>query len=414
MVVSHLSLRDLLKCHRVNRQWRAILTSDHSLYQSLDLITPAEKRLNQQHIRALVRYSGGDIRSLKIRQPKENFVPSLVELDETSIVKYRKQSISLLLPLFKNLERLEVLRIESNPRTSLDLLSFPIFPHQSIRYLDINYYLHDKVVKYICETAKQLEYFGLSTNRLTTFPEGPVQAPSVKSLVIRMESHIQENLALVPFLNWFPSLEEFTLILEYVRIIPVTTWLLKLNLPWKNLKAARIRGTTHVKSLTINSSELRVLELSGFGYLSTPDIPLQISLEELTIDMTRLLHPKLLDQFLESARSLKKLTITSAPLFEARHIEHFLREGINLTHVNINGLRYVHDGTLELLHHLKQLQRLNVDYCHGITGVGIIGVVENISSKRGGRLTSISIRGNESIRRQTMDWARNFGVTISI
>jgi hypothetical protein len=414
MVVSNLSLRDLLKCHRVNRQWRAILTSDHSLYQSLDLITPAEKRLNQQHIRALVRYSGGDIRSLKIRQPKENFVPSLVELDETSIVKYRKQSISLLLPLFKNLERLEVLRIESNPRTSLDLLSFPIFPHQSIRYLDINYYLHDKVVKYICETAKQLEYFGFSTNRLSTFPEGPVQALSVKSLVIRMESHIQENLALAPFLNWFPSLEEFTLILEYVRIIPVTTWLLKLNLPWKNLKAARIRGTTHVESLTINSSELRILELSGFGYLQTPDIPSQISLEELTIDMTRLLRPELLDQFLESARSLKKLTITSAPLFEATHIEHFLREGINLSHVNINGLRYVNDGTLELLHHLKQLQRLNVDNCHGITGVGIIRVVENISPKRGGRLTSISIRGNESIRRQTMDWARNFGVTILI
>ena len=394
-MVSHLSLRDLLKCHRVNRQWRAILTSDHSLYQSLDLTTPAEKRLNQQHIRALVRYSGGIIRSLKIRRPKENFVPSLVELDETSIVKYRRQSISLLLPLFKNLERLEVLRIEPNPRTYLDLLSFPIFPHQSIRYLDINYYLHSKFVKYICETAKQLEYFGFSTNRLTTFPEGAVQAPSVKSLVIRMESHINENAVLTAFLNCFPSLEEFTLILEYFHLFPMTMWLLTINLPWKNLKTARIRGTTHVESFTINSSELRVLELSGLGYLQTPDIPSQVSLEELTINMTRLLRPEFLDQFLESARTLKKLTITSAPLFEASHIEYFLREGINLTHVNINGLRYVHDGTLQFLHHLKQLQHLNVDNCSGITGVGIIRVVENISPKRGGRLTSISIRGND-------------------
>ena len=413
MVVSFLSLRDLLKCHRVNRQWRAILTSDHSLYQSLDLTPPAEKRLNQQHIRALVRYSGGDIRSLKIRKPKENFVPSLVELDETSIVKYRRQSISLLLPLFKNLERLEVFRIESNPRTYLDLTSFPIFPPPSIRYLDIDYYLLDGAVKYICETAKQLEYFGFSTKCLTTFPEGPVQALSVKSLVIRMGSYINEDVALTAFLSWFPSLEEFTLVLENIPSIPETTRLLTVNLPWKKLTTARIRGVSHMRSFTITSNELRVLELSALGS-PTLDIPSQISLEELTVDTARLLRPELLDRFHDCARTLQKLTITYAPLFEAQHIKHFFREGINLTYININGLRYVHDQTLQLLHHLKHLQRLNVDNCPGITGVGIIRLVETLSPRRGGRLTSISIRGNESIRRQTIDWARDFGVIISI
>jgi hypothetical protein len=414
MIVSYLPLRDLLKCHRVNRQWRAILTSDHSLYQSLDLTTPVQKRLNQQHIRALVRYSGGDIRNLKIRKPTENFVPSLAELDETSTVKYRKQSNSLLLPLFRNLERLEVFGIESNPRTYLDLTSFPTFPHLSIRYLDIDYYLLGATVKYICEKAKQAEHLGFFIKCLAPFPEGPVLAPSVKSLVIRMGYYITENVALHSLLSWFPSLEEFTLVVENIPGISETLPLLKINLPWKKLTTARIRRITQMESFTIASDELKVLELSGLGYLQMPDIPSQISLKELTIDTTRLLLPELLDRFHDSATTLQKLRITSTPLFEVHHIEHFLREGINLTHINIDGLRYVQDGTLQLLHHLKHLERLNVDNCPGITGVGIIRLVENISPKRGGRLTSISIRGNESIRRQTIDWARNFGVIISI
>ena len=414
MVVSYLPLRDLLKCHRVNRQWRAILTSDHSLYQSLDLTTPVQKRLNQQHIRALVRYSGGNIRSLKIRHPTENFVPSLVGLDESSIVKYRKQSNSLLLPLFRNLERLEVFGIESNPRTFIDIACFPTFPHPSIRYLDIDYYLIGGAMKYICERAKQVEHLGFSIKYLTPFPEGAVLAPSVKSLVIRIGYHIAINVSLNVLLSWFPSLEEFTLVVENIPSISETMPSLKVDLPWKKLTTARIRGVTQIESLTITSDELKVLELSGLGYLQMPDIPSQISLKELTIDTTRLLLPELLDRFYDSASTLQKLRITSTPLFEVHHIEHFLREGINLTDINIDGLRYVQDGTLQLLHHLKHLERLNVDNCPGITGVGIIRLVENISPKRGGRLTSISIRGNESIRRQTIDWARNFGVIISI
>jgi len=169
-----------------------------------------------------------------------------------------------------------------------------------------------------------------------------------------------------------------------------------------------------MESLTITSIELRVLELSMLTSLRILDIPPQICLEDLTIDTTRSVSPDLLDRCHDSVRTLRKLTITSAPLFEAQHIEHFLRDGINLTHININGLRYVHDGTLQLLHHLKRLELLNVDNCPGITGAGIIRLVENNSPKRGGRLTKISVRDNESIRRQTIDWARNFGVTISI
>ena len=123
------------------------------------------------------------------------------------------------------------------------------------------------------------------------------------------------------------------------------------------------------------------------------DIPAQSTLEELMLDTVSSMSPDILEQFLDSATTMKRLTIASAPRFEVCHIEHFLREGINLKFININSLRYVNDTTLQLLHSLKHLERLHVDDCPGITGQGIIRLVENLCIKRGGQLTAISVQG---------------------
>src|SRR5208282_252761 len=118
-----------------------------------------------------------------------------------------------------------------------------------------------------------------------------------------------------------------------------------LQLPWKNLKVARLHGVSLVSRLNIASDILTVLELHGLRDLKYLDIPPQPSLKELTISSTEQLSPDLLVLFRGSSNTLTKLTI-STPQFEAQHIEHFLREGLKLRYLNINSLRNVNDGTL--------------------------------------------------------------------
>src|SRR5271169_4537162 len=108
MIFSYVPLRDLLKCQRVNRQWRAILTSDPTLYRSLDLTNSSKgKPLNVRNVQALIRYSGGDIRSLKIHTPEQNF--SISQLDN-----FKSQATLQLFPLFKNLEQLHIVRNDTS------------------------------------------------------------------------------------------------------------------------------------------------------------------------------------------------------------------------------------------------------------------------------------------------------------
>src|SRR5947207_2144337 len=110
MVTSHLSLRDLLNCHRVNRLWQTIFTSDSSLYQSIDITSPTEKLLKFDNVQALVKYSGGSIRSLKMRAPEHNFHRTLLDLPINTSNKYLGKTLPFdrLAPLFKTLERLEL------------------------------------------------------------------------------------------------------------------------------------------------------------------------------------------------------------------------------------------------------------------------------------------------------------------
>jgi hypothetical protein len=212
----------------------------------------------------------------------------------------------------------------------------------------------------------------------------------------------------------FPEVEEITLKQEG----PCAPWSylqrVDLTCPFTKLKVVRICGVDRPSNLEIQSQDLKVLEISGATDLGNFVIPDQSFLEEVTFDTVPRIHPKILEKFLASASTMKKFTITSSPSFEVLHVEHFLREGINLQFVNISSLRYVNDTTLKLLHSHKYLERLQIDDCPGITGQGIIRLVQNLCKKGGGRLTWISVKGNESIRRQTIDWARSCEVIVSI
>ena len=154
-----------------------------------------------------------------------------------------------------------------------------------------------------------------------------------------------------------------------------------------------------------------MLELQGLRDLKYLHIPPQTSLKEFTINSTEQLSPDLLVLFRGSFNTLTKLTI-STPQFEVQQIEPFLREGFKLRYVNINSLRNVNDGTLDLLQPLRSLEQLHVDHCTGITRFGLMEFIKNLSLN--GRTLALSIKGHQSIDEHIMDWARDLGVRIYI
>jgi hypothetical protein len=197
-------------------------------------------------------------------------------------------------------------------------------------------------------------------------------------------------------LRWFPNVEDLTINQEVGE--PMINSRAQgvqsvLELPWKSLRAARLHAVSLVSSVKIASYILTVLKLHGLRDLKYLDIPPQTSLKELTISSTEQLSPELLVLFRGSCNTLTKLTISS-PQFEARHIEHFLREGFKLHYLNINSLRNVNDGTLKLLQPLTTLEQLHVDYCINITRSGLMEFVKSQSLKRNGRTLAISIKGH--------------------
>ena len=428
MITSHLTLKDILRCHRVSRQWRNILSSDPTLYSEIDLVS-ISCRLRTESVKKLVHHSWGRIRTLRLLRPELTFSPTCFRCDDqAAVLGVKNVSNAHLRPLFQGLERLEIR--ESDQTTPLGFLSrerrqslflIPGFPSQNLRSLHLEYYLSIDNVITICTTASQLESFSLIYYQETSSPtDGDKPFPSVKELAIQTQRGSTWRF-IYPLLEWFPNVEAFAYN-PVVRLpLPDIPKVRDVTFRNPNLKALRI-SPQGCLSLDVRSENLRVLSVTASPTLISLHIPVQQSLEELTISELPMLAPtcahhcdlNFLERIHPSAAKLRSLTIRYTPKFEVKDVEYFLRNAKDLEHVMLRSVKYVSDATLEWLWTCKRLETLYVDDCTGITGVGLIRLIKEIGKGGGGRLKSVSTIGNESIRRQTADWARGAGVIIDI
>jgi hypothetical protein len=408
LIFSYLPIRDLLKCHRVSRIWRNVATSDSSLYQSIDF-TNTRNPITLASIKALIRYSGGVVRNLKMGPPSETFTQAVLPVSDVPSLAGFKSHLNMHLGrLFKHLEVLEL--FGSVSRRPISLLHIPNFPAKTLRHLTIfGDGLSNEALQKVCDTADALEYLEFYWDRgdFQRYPDPGKVYPSVKVLKLVLSASIFElsTQTVGKLLNWFPNVEEFGL---------KNANMSEIILPSKCLKVVSIISIRGLHSLTIRSEELISLELNHLLSLSSVQLSAQPFLEELClINVPKAFQNLHLFQSLDNAKPLRSLTISS-PQFEVRDVEPIFRGGTDLTRVNINGLRYVNDATLTHLYPHKSLERVDINHCQGVTGHGLIQLVQQLSVKKGGRLRAISIGGNESIRRQTIDWARGWGVIVSI
>src|ERR1700685_275647 len=139
MVFEYLPFRDMTKCHRVSRDWRTFLSSEPSLYRSIDLISVC-KPLGPIAIKRLISLSNAGIgtRSMAMQNPSDTFanysVPGFPEC--------KTQTLSLLRQLFKNLEVIDIFcggdqRMDGTP----DVLhhGFDILPLANLRHIKIEF-----------------------------------------------------------------------------------------------------------------------------------------------------------------------------------------------------------------------------------------------------------------------------------
>jgi len=414
MVFSYLSPRDLVRCHRVSRHWRATALSDSLLYRILDLTT-ARKPLTIENVKALVRYAGGDIKGLKMFVPTSTFSPGCFQMhlgrDPPQYKNHRNMHLE---PLFRNLEDLEIVHTSGSEYDD-SIFRLPSFPANTLRRFVVHGIdIHAEQIIDLCRAAPHLEELSCGVDFSRAMPL-MAHFPSVKNLQIRLKGGMTPDSIMfdsimfdsISFWDFFPNVEEFT----FSQATPPSEP--SLEMKWSHLKKLTLRNI-HTNIVIIRSNELTTLELSDlphlilFGGIAQPNLQhlCLLNLRNLNVD-------KYLVPLHNYASTLESLTFSS-PQFEARHIEPVLPDAIHLQSLNINNLRYTSDATLQFLHHNKNLQHLSVDHCTGITGHGIIKLIENLCRKKGGKLTTISIRGNDSIRRQTVDWARAVGVEVSI
>src|SRR5271169_4567952 len=59
LVFKYLSFRDVMKCHRVSRNWQTFLTSEPALYRTIELLP--RKPLSVTSIKRLIRLSNDGI-----------------------------------------------------------------------------------------------------------------------------------------------------------------------------------------------------------------------------------------------------------------------------------------------------------------------------------------------------------------
>jgi hypothetical protein len=405
MVYEYLPLKDLLACHRVSRHWCAIARSNPALYKSIDLtVTP--KLVTNQSIKALVRYAAGNIRSLKMRSPETTFAGFKNAAELGVVAGYKHHGNSHLGLLFKNLESFEQTPWEGARIATL--WDIPNFPSPTLRRLTLATPLSPSHLPLL---PRDLEYL-----ECLCFPfDFDIQVNFKSLLTLKIIGVVNGtwSTTLVVHKEMFPNLEEFSYT-ERGRDLVRTMDILS-----PGLKVLRVNASPSLSRLRRLPEDLKVLELNNLNALTFDDnsaderFPTQSRLEKLSLCNIRLQRTEL-QRLYDSATTLTKLRI-STPQFEARDIEPFLREGVNLTYINISQTSYVNDGTLKLMHSLLKLECLEIDHCPGVTGHGIIQLVQILSpSKTGGRLAMIKARGNEGIRRQTVDWAWQVGVYVSI
>ena len=406
MVFSQLPFREVMKCQRVSRNWWTFLCSEKSLYRSIDLVSRL-KPLKLRSIKRLITLSGGEVRSLSIHELENTFTYPI----HRDSAGFKPQASALFLPLFKSLARLDLLKSPNWDHNPLDLSMVHLLSSAPLIYLNIEIPAFLSTVIQYCQAAPQLEYLGCCICRadLANHEIADWKFPVLKTL--SLQAYVDNTNWADSIVQLFPNLVEVNIQRNGSTKQQTTpsVW----SFPLKTLRIARFRSLPMVSKFNFTSTELSIIEIQTNVNVRDLELPIQSHLEELTISNVSRLDSGILHRLCASAPSLKRLTISS-PQFTVNDIEPFLCEGLNLRFLELNSTSDVRDKTLFHLQPLKYLDHLHLNHCPDITGNGIIRLIQSLSSKNGGKLRYISLVGNETIRRQTIDWARDQGVIISI
>lgn len=390
----------MIRCQRVSRFWRDLLISEPSLYRSVDLTTTI-KPLGPQQIKALARYAAGNIHELRLGTLELMFTqPILNQLVTLRPSGWMTHGGITLEPLLKSLKLFEHRCPRKNSFDSF-LIHLPFFQFSNLRHFHLSSGLIIADVYDLLEKAPNLEYLHFAlVGPLNLLP--PQIFPNLKTLSLDWED-ISASYDFGEVAVSFPGLEELRLMKTWASSFYFETVLF-------NLKAFRLEGGNH-RGVYIGSPHLTSLNVENAGLLEEVEISEQSSLTELTLNNIR--NRQIVRSLCRHAKTLQKLSLAS-PFLDVKELQIFVENGENLRYLNVSGVQYVSDQTLHALGSLKSLERLDVDYCQGITGFGIVTLVGQISVKSGGKLSIISARGIESIRRQTIDWAWERGVVVRI
>jgi F-box-like len=389
-IISYLSLKDLLRCHRVSRQWKAILTSDPTPYQILDL--RKERPLTKENVDALLDYSKNNIRTLQVHSLEGVFPFYAIDFGYRKNPYFKTHAHQSIPLLFNKLEELEI--------TAGDRFPFKDFKEShNLRRLTVPN-LNLLEVLQLHEDHPQLESLDFIPFLDYMFDPIPKPIPQYPSLRVLKLRHPKGSDFGERFLEMYPALEEF-------HIEECRRGFLRIDLQSTTLKIISLNNSD-TTTLQISSNELLSLELMYMRNLSSLQVPRECRLQALILVALPTLSSDYLVLFRNSISTLQCLVIQS-PQFEASHIESFLQQAMSLQFVNISGVTNVNDRTLSLLHDKVYIQRIVISQCLNVTPAGVIELVKKLRPGNGGRLRDLHA-GDIPVRRETMYWIRQCGV----
>ena len=403
--MSYLRLEDLIRCHRVSRQWQAVAIANPSLYKTLDLGTyfPASFKYDsgQSCVKMLRKYASNDVRFLIL---------------DLSIFVYacRKGDAETYIKLCQNLESLEI-RGTSPERDVFPIAMF-MSPHLRRLHAPGVRVTRDRLPG-MFRRSRNLEYLccGFDTYRHPDAireeqgrkKQDIPQFPLVKDLDLRLFD-FGDEWDLNDILLWFPEVRKFkvsSVNTENIRY-RVDRLPIRLALPWETLESLHIANVPCRDILVYFPGSLRSLSLTGpFDYCHfITRLPMLQHLAIRSID--RIFLYKIITAVEESMENLLSFSYHQSDFTEGW--EYFLKKGKNLASVSLSRVDY---SICELLCRLEYLEEVEFGWCEEIH---VKNLLQNCADATVECLKEIRLISPMKLNTQTLERSRELGVVIRV
>ncbi|KAJ9668473.1 hypothetical protein H2201_001521 [Coniosporium apollinis] len=403
MVMGYFSFREMVNLLRVSRHWFKFLTTQQSLWTTLDL-SHARRAVKPRFVRECIRRSNGKIRRAILNRLPGGGSDTLMHL--TTVCRH-----------------LQELEIWNGPEGGSILVPLTCAPRLKILKLDASVQLTLDQVAQVLRSRPSLQHAEFCSVRAHDWiAPWKDDLPNLQALkLVGADLQDVDTLCLGTLVKRMPNLEELSLI-NWRQCTAFNV----MNLGALPLKSLDLSDTVHehfcriptcLKKLAVSCP---LADLSILGHMLPVPNVVELSVSKCGPYVERMLTGLLsngnsedgnIDVDISSHAPIKKLLLHELGRHDQGTLRRMLQNPrfLQLEHLDLTEAPCVRDElALSLPTFFPSLRRLSLTWTR-ITGVAVKGIVQQLK----GRLQYLCVDYSLDITSDAIDWARAQGVEVS-